>query len=151
MARTVAILGGTGPEGCGLANRLAPGGEHGLIGSRDAQRAQDVAKQLRDQIGGTAEIGGTDNASAAAQCELALLTVPFSGLAALLKPLKTVWKPGTVVIDTTVPLAASVGGAPTRMLGREHRRRVSQPWRSTAGGRRAGRVRRPGLQRRRQG
>jgi hypothetical protein len=100
-----------------LANRLARAGEHVLIGSRDAQRAQDVAKQLRDQIGGTAEIGGTDNASAAAQCELALLTVPFSGLAALLKPLKTVWKPGTVVIDTTVPLAASVGGAPTRMLG----------------------------------
>ena len=62
-------------------------------------------------------MSGTDNASAAAQCELALLTVPFSGLAALLKPLKTVWKPGTVVIDTTVPLAASVGGAPTRMLG----------------------------------
>jgi NADPH-dependent F420 reductase len=117
MARTVAILGGTGPEGCGLANRLARAGERVLIGSRDAQRAQDVAKQLRDQIGGTAEIGGTDNASAAAQCELALLTVPFSGLPALLKQLKTVWKPGTVVIDTTVPLAASVGGAPTRMLG----------------------------------
>jgi hypothetical protein len=46
-----------------------------------------------------------------------VLTVPFSGLTPLLKQLKTVWKPGTIVIDTTVPLAASVGGAPTRMLG----------------------------------
>jgi NADPH-dependent F420 reductase len=46
-----------------------------------------------------------------------VLTVPFSGQAALLKQLKSVWKPGTVVIDTTVPLAATVGGAATRMLG----------------------------------
>src|SRR5271163_716570 len=117
MARTVAILGGTGPEGTGLANRFARAGEHVVIGSRDPQRAQDVAKQLREQIGGLTQIGGTDNASAAAQCEVALLTVPFSGLTPLLKQLKPVWKPGTIVIDTTVPLAASVGGAPTRMLG----------------------------------
>jgi NADPH-dependent F420 reductase len=46
-----------------------------------------------------------------------VLTVPFAGSAALLKQLKSVWKPGTVVIDTTVPLAATVGGAATRMLG----------------------------------
>jgi 8-hydroxy-5-deazaflavin:NADPH oxidoreductase len=117
MARTVAILGGTGPEGTGLANRLARAGEHVVIGSRDAQRAQEVAKQLREQIGGSAQIGGTDNASAVSQCDVAVLTVPFSGLTPLLKQLKTVWKPGTIVIDTTVPLAASVGGAPTRMLG----------------------------------
>jgi predicted dinucleotide-binding enzyme len=52
MARTVAILGGTGPEGTGLANRLARAGEHVVISSRDPQRAQDVAKQLREQIGG---------------------------------------------------------------------------------------------------
>src|SRR5438309_2184807 len=49
--------------------------------------------------------------------EIAILTVPFSGAAALLKQLKSVWKPGTIVIDTTVPLAATVGGAATRMLG----------------------------------
>jgi NADPH-dependent F420 reductase len=48
---------------------------------------------------------------------VAFLTIPFSGQAALLKSLKSVWKPGTVVIDTTVPLMASVGGSPTRMLG----------------------------------
>jgi 8-hydroxy-5-deazaflavin:NADPH oxidoreductase len=117
MARTIAILGGTGPEGTGLANRLSRAGEHVVIGSRDVQRAQEAAKQLREQIGGSAQIGGTDNASAAAQCDVAVLTIPFSGLTTLLRQLKPVWKPGTVVIDTTVPLAASVGGAPTRMLG----------------------------------
>jgi len=88
-----------------------------VIGSREAQRAQDAARQLRENIGGTAQIDGTDNAAAVAQCEIAVLTLPFSGQAALLKQLKSVWKPGTVVIDTTVPLAATVGGSPTRMLG----------------------------------
>jgi NADPH-dependent F420 reductase len=117
MTRTIAILGGTGPEGSGLANRLARAGERIVIGSREASRANETAQQLRAQVGGGAQIEGAENASAAAQCEIALLTVPFSGQAPLLKQLKSVWKPGTVVIDTTVPLAAAVGGSPTRMIG----------------------------------
>jgi 8-hydroxy-5-deazaflavin:NADPH oxidoreductase len=117
MARKIAILGGTGPEGSGLANRLARAGEHIVIGSRDAERAQETAQQLRNQIGGAAQIEGADNTAAAAQCEVAVLTLPFSGQVPLLKQLKGVWKPGTVVIDTTVPLAATVGGTPTRMIG----------------------------------
>jgi len=117
MARKIAILGGTGAEGSGLAYRLAKAGEHIMIGSRDPARAEETAKKLRERIGGVARIEGMDNVSAAAACDIAVLTVPFSGAPALLKQLKSVWKPGTVVIDTTVPLAASVGGAATRMLG----------------------------------
>ena len=117
MPGKIAVLGGTGPEGLGLANRFARAGEHVVIGSRDTQRAVDAAKQLREKIGGAAKLEGAENASAVAQCDVAILTVPFSGQASLLKQLKGVWKPGTVVIDTTVPLAASVGGSPTRMLG----------------------------------
>jgi len=117
MARKIAILGGTGPEGSGLANRLARAGEHIVIGSREASRAQETVQQLRTQIGGTAQIEGAENAAAAAQCDIAVLTLPFSGQAPLLKQLKGVWKPGTIVIDTTVPLAATVGGSPTRMIG----------------------------------
>jgi len=117
MARRIAILGGTGAEGSGLAYRWAKAGEQVLIGSRDGARAAETAKQLRERIGGAAQIEGKDNASAAAACEVAVMTVPFSGAAALLKQLKGVWKPGTVVIDTTVPLAATVGGAATRTLG----------------------------------
>ena len=117
MARKIAILGGTGAEGTGLANRFARAGESVVIGSRDGARAKETAERLRGDIGGNARIEGTDNSAAAAQCDIAFLTVPFSGQAALLKQLKTVWKPGTVVIDTTVPLMASVGGSPTRMLG----------------------------------
>ena len=117
MARTIAILGGTGPEGLGLANRFARAGEHIVIGSRDAARAQQAASQLHQRIGGSANVKGTDNATAAAQCEIVVLTLPFSGQAALLKTLKSAWKAGTIVIDTTVPLAATVGGAATRMIG----------------------------------
>jgi len=117
MTRKIGILGGTGPEGSGLAYRWAQAGEHVVIGSRDAQRALEMAKQLRERIGNSAaQIEGADNATAA-QCEIVVLTVPFSGQAGLLKQLKTVWKPGTIVIDTTVPLAATLGGAATRMLG----------------------------------
>src|SRR6266446_4344928 len=117
MARKIAILGGTGAEGSGLAYRWAKAGEQVLIGSRDGARAAETARQLCERIGGAAQIEGMDNASAAAACDVAVMTVPFSGAAALLKQLKGVWKPGTIVIDTTVPLAATVGGAATRTLG----------------------------------
>lgn len=117
MSRRIGILGGTGPEGSGLAYRWTLAGEEIVIGSRDAQRAAETAGQIRTRIGASAKIEGTDNSTAASQCEVVVLTVPFSGQAALLKQLKNVWKPGTVVIDTTVPLAATVGGAATRMLG----------------------------------
>ena len=117
MTRKIAIVGGTGAEGSGLAFRMAKAGEHVLIGSREAGRAQETARLLRERIGGSAQIEGTDNPSAAAACDIAILTVPFSGVVALLKQLKGVWKPGTIVIDTTVPLAATVGGAATRVLG----------------------------------
>jgi NADPH-dependent F420 reductase len=117
MARKIGILGGTGPEGSGLAYRWARAGEQIVIGSRDAKRATETASQLRARIGGTAQIEGADNAATVAQCEIVVLTVPFSGQAALLKQLKSSWRPGTIVIDTTVPLAATVGGSPTRMLG----------------------------------
>src|SRR5689334_4547540 len=117
MTRKIGILGGTGPEGSGLAYRWARAGEEIALGSRDAQRAAETAAQLRARVGASAKIEGGDNASVASQCDVVVLTVPFSGHAALLKQLKSVWKPGTVVIDTTVPLAATVGGAATRMLG----------------------------------
>jgi len=115
--RTVGILGGTGPEGSALAARWAAAGEQIVIGSRDAQRAAETAKLLSMRLGSNAKIEGADNSSAVAQGEVVVLTVPFSGQAALLKQLKPHWRPGQILIDTTVPLAAAVGGAPSRMLG----------------------------------
>jgi 8-hydroxy-5-deazaflavin:NADPH oxidoreductase len=116
LSRKIGILGGTGPEGSGLAARWAAAGEHIIIGSRDTNRAAETAKLLRTQLGSTAKIDSAENSSTVEQCEIVVLTVPFSGHAALLKQLKPYWKPGQILIDTTVPLAAAVGGAPSRML-----------------------------------
>src|SRR2546430_9068975 len=98
MARKIAILGGTGAEGSGLAYRLAEAGEKVLIGSRDAARAQETAKRLRERIGGGSQIEGMDNASAAGTCGVAHLTVPFSGVSTLLKQLKSGLEDGTLGI-----------------------------------------------------
>jgi len=116
LSRKIGILGGTGPEGSGLAARWAAAGEHIVIGSRDANRAAETANLLRARLGSTAGIDGAENVLAVEQCEIVVLTVPFSAHAALLKQLKPHWKPGQILIDTTVPLAAAVGGAPSRML-----------------------------------
>src|SRR5215472_11277636 len=116
MSRKIGILCGTGPEGSGLALRWAAAGENIVIGSRDANRAEEAAKLLRERLGSSAQVEAADNGSVVAQSDIVVVTVPFSGQAVLLKQLKPHWKPGQVVIDTTVPLAAAVGGTPSRML-----------------------------------
>src|SRR5260370_2440626 len=110
MARKIGILGGTGAEGSGLAYRLAKAGEHILIGSREASRAQATAKLLRERIGGNAQIEGLDNPSAAAACDVAGLTVPFSRVVAPLQQFKSAVKTGTIHIATTKPLPGTARG-----------------------------------------
>jgi len=115
--RPIAILGGTGPEGFGLALRWAQAGETVIIGSRDAKRAQDAAQKIKQHVGPSAKISGSENIAACSAADLLVLTIPFEGHAALLKQLKPAIRPGSIVIDATVPLAASVGGRATRTLG----------------------------------
>jgi 8-hydroxy-5-deazaflavin:NADPH oxidoreductase len=117
MSYAIAIVGGTGPEGMGLALRWARAGNKILVGSRDARRAQDAAAQVLARVGHTARVEGRSNEEAVAGAEVVVLTVPFSGHAALLRRLKPFFRAGTIVIDTTVPLAACVGGSPCRTLG----------------------------------
>ena len=117
MITTVAIVGGTGPLGLGLALRWVRAGENIMIGSRDAVRAQRAATAIAAQSGGTAQVEGATNAVAVAGSDVVALTVPFSGHATLLKELRPSFRPGAVVIDATVPLAATVGGRATRTLG----------------------------------
>jgi 8-hydroxy-5-deazaflavin:NADPH oxidoreductase len=117
MVRPIAILGGTGPEGSGLALRWAQAGETVIIGSRDAHRAEQAAEKIRGRAGGNAKISGLENGAACAATNLIVLTIPFSGHAELIKQLKPALRPGSIVIDATVPLAASVGGRASRTLG----------------------------------
>ena len=116
MPRTVAVLGGTGPEGYGLAVRWARAGETVIVGSRDAKRAQDAAARIKAAVN-NARVSGDENVAACASADLLVLTVPFEGHAALLKQIKPAIRSGSIVVDTTVPLAASVGGRATRTLG----------------------------------
>jgi len=116
-SRPIAILGGTGPAGMGLALRWARSGETILIGSRDAQRAQEAADKIRQKAGSQARVSGVENSAACAAAEILVLTVPFEGQAALLKQLKPAIRPGSILIDATVALAASVGGRASRTLG----------------------------------
>jgi NADPH-dependent F420 reductase len=88
-----------------------------IIGSRDAKRAQDAAAEIAAKIGKDAKITGQENSAACAASDLYVLTIPFNGQAELLKQLKTAFRPGSILIDATVPLAAVVGGRPTRVLG----------------------------------
>jgi hypothetical protein len=117
MSRAIAILGGTGPQGAGLALRWARAGETVIIGSRDAARAQKTADAIRARVGPKAHISGVENAAACAATDLFMLTVPFEGQADLLKQIKPAIRPGSVLIDATVPLAAGVGGRASRTLG----------------------------------
>ena len=117
MSRPIAVLGGTGPEGFGLALRWVRAGETVIIGSRNLQRAQEAAAKIKAAVGASAQVSGEENVAACAEADLLVLTVPFEGHANLLKQIKPAIQPGTIVIDATVPLAASVGGRATRTLG----------------------------------
>jgi NADPH-dependent F420 reductase len=117
MSRTIAVIGGTGPAGTGLALRWARAGETVIIGSRDAARAQATADRIRQRVGPQAKVSGLENAAACGATDLLVLTVPFEGQATLLKQLKPALRPASVLIDTTVPLAASVGGRASRTIG----------------------------------
>ena len=117
MSRPIAIVGGTGKEGLGLALRWARAGETVIIGSRDAKRAQDAADKIKQLVGISANVSGNTNTAVCAAADLIVLTVPFEGHAEILNQLKSVIKPGSIVVDATVPLAASIGGRATRTLG----------------------------------
>lgn len=117
MSHPIAIIGGTGPQGRGLALQWAKAGETVIIGSRDSHRAETVAQEIAHKVGPAAKITGAENSEACAATDLYVLTVPFDGQAELLKQLKNSLKPGSILIDATVPLAATIGGRPTRVLG----------------------------------
>lgn len=114
----VAIVGGTGDQGRGLALRWASAGYRVLLGSREASRAASVAINLTTTAGlPETAITGTSNAEAVSNAEIVVLTVPFSAQIAILKEIRDHLRPGTLVVDVTVPLEPAVGGRPTRMLG----------------------------------
>lgn len=111
----IAVVGGTGPEGSGLALRWALAGEKVVIGSRNIDRAEHTAKEIQNRTG--QEVSGGENKAILQGAEVVVLTIPFAAQAETLKQLKPALQAGQILVDTTVPLAASVGGRATRTLG----------------------------------
>lgn len=100
---TVAVLGGTGKEGKGLAYRWAKAGYHVHIGSREAAKAEAAASELMDRLQGEAFIQGMSNFDAARQADIVVLTVPYAAHRPTLEAVKDAVK-GKILIDVTVPL-----------------------------------------------
>ncbi|MEZ0093785.1 NADPH-dependent F420 reductase [Streptacidiphilus sp. EB129] len=100
----VGVLGGTGPQGRGLAYRLARAGQQVVIGSRSAERAQEKAEELG--LG----VRGADNATTAAESDIVIVAVPWEGHAELLESLREQLA-GKIVVDCVNPLGFDKQGA----------------------------------------
>lgn len=110
------MIGASGSLGFGLAVRLARARVPIVIGSRDAERAQETAARAA-AIVPDGQFSGSDNAAAASSASTVILSVPFRSQAETLTSLRQALRPGQLLIDATVPLATAAGGRATRMLG----------------------------------
>jgi NADPH-dependent F420 reductase len=112
----VCIIGASGALGFGLAVRLGRAGTPIAIGSRSAERAAETVERTRAAVPG-GSFGGYDNAEAVTRAQTVILSVPFRNQSETLTNLKGALRPGQLLIDASVPLAAAVSGRATRMLG----------------------------------
>lgn len=101
--KTIAVLGGTGKEGGGLALRWAHVGHDVIIGSRTAERAEEGAAAMRETLGAGANVRGLANPDAAAAADIVVLAVPFAAQQATLREVARALV-GKILIDVTVPL-----------------------------------------------
>lgn len=103
MTKTIAVIGGTGNEGPGLAYRWAKSGQYKvIIGSRQAEKAQTVAAELNEKLEQPL-IEGMANDDAARAAEICVLTVPYAAHKPTLEGLKAILQ-GKILVDVTVPL-----------------------------------------------
>jgi NADPH-dependent F420 reductase len=103
MTKTIAVLGGTGNEGPGLARQWAKSGRYNvIIGSRQAEKAERVAAELNEKLGQNL-LQGMTNEDAAQAADICVLTVPYSAQGPTLTQLRDLLQ-GKILIDVTVPL-----------------------------------------------
>ncbi|OBB57092.1 NADPH-dependent F420 reductase [Mycobacterium sp. 852013-51886_SCH5428379] len=119
----MSILGGTGQLGFGLALRLGRAGYSVCIGSRDAERARSAAEQASSLTGNRTTVGCLNEDAVGAADRLVIAAVPFVSHVPVLRSVAERWRPGQVLLDTTVPLATAIGGRPTHLV---------EPWHGSA-------------------
>ncbi len=100
---SIAVLGGTGKEGKGLAYRWAKAGYLVRIGSRDAEKAKTAAQEVQGMLGEGSSVEGMTNLEAAQRANIVVLTVPYSAHRSTLESVKDELK-GKILVDVTVPL-----------------------------------------------
>ena len=108
MAQTLGFIGGTGPEGKGLAARFARAGLNVVIGSRSAERGEEVAREIAAVSGGN--VNGATNEDACKVADIVFVTLPYSGLVDTLPPLADAIG-DKIVVSTVVPMQFEKGRA----------------------------------------
>jgi NADPH-dependent F420 reductase len=112
----IAILGGTGDQGLGLALRFARAGRPVLIGSRKLERAETAAREVRAAVAG-ARVEGLVNPDAVRRAPVVILSVPFEHTAGTVKEVRDGLAPGQLVVSMGVPLATAIGDGAVRTVG----------------------------------
>jgi len=115
MQQVVAVVGGTGAEGSGLALRFAKAGLRVLIGSRNLDKGQAVARKIAAQAG-NGDVTGHTNPDAVSKAPIVILTVPLSSQVEILKSIRANFVSGAILVDATVPLESAIGGRVSRTV-----------------------------------
>jgi NADPH-dependent F420 reductase len=115
-ANAIAILGGTGDQGLGLALRFAKAGRHVVIGSRKLDRAVAAADEVRAAVP-NCSVEGLENPDASGKAPIVILSVPFEHTASTVKDLRESLAPEQIVVSMGVPLATAIGDGAVRTIG----------------------------------
>ncbi len=113
----IAIIGGTGDQGLGLALRFAKAGEHVLVGSRDIKKAENAINQIKNMLNNNdlPNVIAMTNEEATTNADIVILTVPLQAQMVTLRSIKDHVQ-GKIFVDATVPLEGCIGGKPTRFV-----------------------------------
>lgn len=113
----IAIIGGTGDQGLGLALRFAQSGEHVLVGSRNIEKAENAVTQIKNLLNreDIPNLTAMTNEDATTNADIVILTVPLQAQMITLKSIKEFIQ-GKIFVDATVPLEGCIGGKPTRFV-----------------------------------
>jgi NADPH-dependent F420 reductase len=112
----IAILGGTGDQGLGLALRFARAGRPIVIGSRKKERALKAADQVRQAVP-EGDVAGFENPEAATRAPIVIVSVPFEHTASTVKAIRESLAPGQILVSMGVPLGTAIGDGAARTVG----------------------------------
>lgn len=113
----IAVIGGTGDQGLGLAMRYVKAGEDVVIGSRKAEKAENAVAEIENLLGqgNIKNLEGMSNPDATVVSDILILTVPLQAQKATLDSIKE-YVDGKIIIDATAPLNSNIGGSPMEFI-----------------------------------